>query len=162
MMPDRAVCITLSSPRNLNMLDYSAVWWPVTCQSSVMPTKGFWMPRTYAGWRLCLNNSLLGFLSLCSLGRMWPLAFGSGVGLGMAYSNCQHDLQAPYLLHGKFVKVRTELIVLSLADFYQFFCFMFIFWVWVGVLFACMSVYQVHAGTHGGQKRNIRSLGLEL
>ncbi|XP_062925246.1 MICOS complex subunit MIC10-like [Mobula hypostoma] len=36
--------------------------------------------------------------------RQWPISFGARMGLGMAYANCQHDFQSPYLLHGKFVQ----------------------------------------------------------
>ena len=42
------------------------------------------------------------------LGKTWPLAFGTGVGLGMGYSNCQNDFQQPYLIHGKRIKVIVQ------------------------------------------------------
>ncbi|XP_072334361.1 MICOS complex subunit MIC10 isoform X2 [Scyliorhinus torazame] len=36
--------------------------------------------------------------------RSWPITFGTGLGLGMAYANCQNDFHSPYLMYGKFVK----------------------------------------------------------
>uniref|UniRef100_A0A8I5ZZC8 MICOS complex subunit MIC10 n=1 Tax=Rattus norvegicus TaxID=10116 RepID=A0A8I5ZZC8_RAT len=51
-------------------------------------------------WDGCMADAVLKLGSGFGLGifsltffkrRMWPLAFGSGVGLGMTYSNCQHD-----------------------------------------------------------------------
>ncbi|KAM6976994.1 MICOS complex subunit MIC10 [Aplochiton taeniatus] len=34
----------------------------------------------------------------------WPVAFGLGSGLGMAYSNCQTDLRSHYLHHSNTIK----------------------------------------------------------
>ncbi|CAM9751465.1 unnamed protein product [Bubo scandiacus] len=66
-------------------------------------------------WDRCLADSAVKLGAGFGLGivfsviffkrKTWPIAFGSGMGLGMAYSNCQHDFQSPYLLHGKFVKM---------------------------------------------------------
>uniref|UniRef100_G1Q882 MICOS complex subunit MIC10 n=1 Tax=Myotis lucifugus TaxID=59463 RepID=G1Q882_MYOLU len=40
--------------------------------------------------------------------RIWPLAFGSSMGWGMADPNCQCGFQAPYLLHRKYVKEQEQ------------------------------------------------------
>lgn len=31
------------------------------------------------------------------VGHTWPISFGSGAGLGMAYANCQNDLRSHYV-----------------------------------------------------------------
>ncbi|XP_018426923.1 PREDICTED: MICOS complex subunit MIC10-like isoform X2 [Nanorana parkeri] len=50
-------------------------------------------------WDRCLADAAVKFAN-----GTWPIVFSSGIGLGMAYSNCQNDFQSPYLMHGKFVK----------------------------------------------------------
>jgi len=47
-------------------------------------------------------------LFICYTGRPWPLAFGSGVGIGMGLSNCQHDFMYPNLHHGHLKKVKLS------------------------------------------------------
>uniref|UniRef100_A0A3B5AI13 MICOS complex subunit MIC10 n=1 Tax=Stegastes partitus TaxID=144197 RepID=A0A3B5AI13_9TELE len=53
-------------------------------------------------WDRCLADTVL------KTGRTWPLAFGSGLGVGMGYTNCQHDFRSPYLIHGRVVKVTEQ------------------------------------------------------
>lgn len=36
--------------------------------------------------------------------RTFPIAFCTGLGLGMAYSNCQNDFRSHYVLHSNIAK----------------------------------------------------------
>jgi len=36
--------------------------------------------------------------------RLWPVTFGTGIGLGMSLSNCQNDFQNAFVVRGKKVK----------------------------------------------------------
>ncbi|XP_013861804.1 MICOS complex subunit Mic10 isoform X2 [Austrofundulus limnaeus] len=65
-------------------------------------------------WDRCLADTAVKTVTGLSVGivfsillfkrRMWPLSFGSGLGLGMGYTNCQHDFRSPYLIHGRVLK----------------------------------------------------------
>ena len=52
-----------------------------------------------------MNVALVYFY--CFIGRPWPAVLGAGIGLGMGYSNCQHDFNSNNTLYGEYRKVRT-------------------------------------------------------
>jgi len=58
-------------------------------------------------WDRCLTDTIVKTASGLALGivfsavlfkrRPWPVLLGTGIGLGMGYSNCQNDLRSPYV-----------------------------------------------------------------
>jgi len=69
-------------------------------------------------WDRCLADTsikLLGGLAVGSVfsvllfkRKMWPITFGIGSGFGMGYSNCEHELNEPYMVHIKNLKKIEE------------------------------------------------------
>ncbi|KAM9813487.1 MICOS complex subunit MIC10-like [Neosynchiropus ocellatus] len=65
-------------------------------------------------WDRCLADTAVKTLTGLGIGlvfsvvffkrRTWPVTFGSGMGLGMGYGNCQHDFRSLYLIRGHVVK----------------------------------------------------------
>ncbi|KAG8240404.1 hypothetical protein J437_LFUL002547 [Ladona fulva] len=57
-------------------------------------------------WDRCLTDSLIKFAGGLFVGatfsivlfkrRMWPVVFGSGFGVGMAYENCQQEINSTF------------------------------------------------------------------
>ncbi|UJR21275.1 hypothetical protein I4U23_024368 [Adineta vaga] len=58
-------------------------------------------------WDRCLTDGVFKTASGVIIGllfsailfkrRPWPVFLGTGMGIGMAYSNCQNDLRSPYV-----------------------------------------------------------------
>jgi len=66
-------------------------------------------------WDRCLADTSIKIASGLGLGivfsvlffrrRPWPAVFGTGIGLGMGYANCEHDFKDPHFLHAKLKQV---------------------------------------------------------
>ncbi|CAF1282692.1 unnamed protein product [Adineta steineri] len=58
-------------------------------------------------WDRCLTDTVVKTASGLALGivfsailfkrRPWPVFLGTGIGIGMGYSNCQNDLRSPHV-----------------------------------------------------------------
>jgi MICOS complex subunit MIC10 len=72
-------------------------------------------------WDRCLQDAAIKTGAGLSLGivfsvllfrrRPWPAIFGSGIGLGMAYSNCQHDIQSPFTSPKSLIRVKDPKLI---------------------------------------------------
>jgi hypothetical protein len=51
------------------------------------------------------------------LGRPWPVFLGTGIGLGMGYSNCQNDFRSPYV-HPQTVRKKNMKLIKSNYNYF--------------------------------------------
>jgi hypothetical protein len=49
-------------------------------------------------------------------GRGWPMVLGSGIGLGMAYSNCQNEFKKPFVPDGDIIKITDPKLIDDLKE----------------------------------------------
>ncbi|CAF1926763.1 unnamed protein product [Rotaria magnacalcarata] len=69
-------------------------------------------------WDRCTTDTIVKTASGLALGivfsavlfkrRPWPVFLGTGIGLGMGYSNCQNDFRSPYVHPRSFSLPRVE------------------------------------------------------
>jgi len=69
-------------------------------------------------WDHCLTDTSIKLASGLGLGivfsvlffkrRPWPVVFGTGVGLGMGYANCEHGFKRHSHCHAKLKKVESS------------------------------------------------------
>jgi len=56
-------------------------------------------------------------LFFLKLGRPWAVFLGTGIGLGMGYSNCQNDFRSPYVHSQPLSLARTNEKVLPVRKY---------------------------------------------
>ena len=49
-------------------------------------------------------------------GRPWPAVLGSGIGLGMAYANCQTDFQKPFQEKAEIIKITDPKLIEKITN----------------------------------------------
>ncbi|CAF1235750.1 unnamed protein product [Adineta steineri] len=69
-------------------------------------------------WDRCLTDTVVKTASGLALGivfsailfkrRPWPVFLGTGIGIGMGYSNCQNDLRSPHVHSSSILTTRPD------------------------------------------------------
>ncbi|XP_076056996.1 MICOS complex subunit Mic10-like [Oratosquilla oratoria] len=71
-------------------------------------------------WDRCLADTIIKMGGGLTLGivfsaivfkrRPWPVIFGLGAGVGMGYSNCQHEINQPFLVRADKIVVKPKAV----------------------------------------------------
>ncbi|CDW54219.1 DUF543 domain containing protein [Trichuris trichiura] len=83
----------------------------------------FFPLNVYFSWLLFHTMSVFLSKVMFNSGRTWPMWLGTGVGLGIAYSDCDYDYRKGTIIRGKLIKVitfidnsKSELTVIAFSE----------------------------------------------